>query len=63
MGVYPDKNVAESLQRLPGVSVTRDGVRGRFVVVRGTDANLNSVSIDGIAVGTPEDSSRAARWT
>ena len=25
MGQYPDKNVAESLQRLPGVSVTRGG--------------------------------------
>ncbi|WP_421570826.1 TonB-dependent receptor [Stenotrophomonas sp. PD6] len=60
MGVYPDKNVAESLQRLPGVSVTRDQGEGRFVVVRGLDANLNSVSVDGIAIGTPEDSSRAA---
>ncbi len=60
LGQYPDKNVAESLQRLPGVSVTRDQGEGRFVVVRGLDANLNSVSIDGIAVGTPEDSSRAA---
>lgn len=60
MGVYPDKNVAESLQRLPGVSVTRDQGEGRFVVIRGLDANLNSVSVDGIAIGTPEDSSRAA---
>ncbi|MGA6180028.1 TonB-dependent receptor [Stenotrophomonas sp. NPDC077421] len=60
MGVYPDKNVAESLQRLPGVSVTRDQGEGRFVVIRGLDAALNSVSVDGIAIGTPEDSSRAA---
>jgi TonB-dependent receptor len=60
MGVYPDKNVAESLQRLPGVSVTRDQGEGRFVVIRGLDANLNSVSVDGIAIGTPEDASRAA---
>ncbi|MPS34031.1 MAG: TonB-dependent receptor, partial [Stenotrophomonas sp.] len=60
LGQYPDKNVAESLQRLPGVSVTRDQGEGRFVVIRGLDANLNSVSVDGIAVGTPEDSSRAA---
>ncbi len=60
LGQYPDKNVAESLQRLPGISVTRDQGEGRFVVIRGLDANLNSVSIDGIAVGTPEDSSRAA---
>ncbi len=60
MGDYPDMNVAESLQRLPGVSVTRDQGEGRFVVVRGLDSALNSVSIDGIAIGTPEDSSRAA---
>jgi len=60
MGDYPDKNVAESLQRLPGVSVTRDQGEGRYVVIRGLDANLNSVTVDGIAMGTPEDSSRAA---
>jgi len=60
MGDYPDKNVAESLQRLPGVSVTRDQGEGRYVVIRGLDANLNSVTIDGIAMGTPEDSSRSA---
>ena len=60
LGQYPDKNVAESLQRLPGISVTRDQGEGRFAVIRGLDANLNSVSVDGIAIGTPEDSSRAA---
>ena len=53
MGDYPDKNVAESLQRLPGVSVTRDQGEGRYVVIRGLDANLNSVTVDGIAMGTP----------
>lgn len=60
MGQYPDKNVGESLQRLPGMSVTRDQGEGRYVVVRGLDAALNSVTVDGIAIGTPEDSSRAA---
>ena len=39
LGDYPDMNVAESLQRLPGVSVTRDQGEGRFVVVRGLDAH------------------------
>lgn len=60
VGDYPDQNVAESLQRLPGVSVTRDQGEGRFVVVRGLDAALNSVSVDGIAIGTPESDNRAA---
>ncbi|OLH91813.1 TonB-dependent receptor, partial [Xanthomonas oryzae pv. oryzae] len=41
MGRYPDNNVAESLQRLPGVSVTRDQGEGRFVVIRGLDSSLN----------------------
>ncbi|KAB7762630.1 TonB-dependent receptor [Xanthomonas maliensis] len=59
MGRYPDKNVAESLQRLPGVSVTRDQGEGRFVVIRGLDASLNSVTIDGMNMGTPEDGSRS----
>lgn len=60
LGQYPDKNVAESLQRLPGVSVTRDQGEGRFVVIRGLDANLNSVSVNGMPIGTPEDDSRQA---
>lgn len=60
VGDYPDQNVAESLQRLPGVSVTRDQGEGRFVVVRGLDAALNSVSVDGVAIGTPESDNRAA---
>ncbi|KRG78204.1 TonB-dependent receptor [Stenotrophomonas ginsengisoli] len=60
IGNYPDMNVAESLQRLPGVSVTRDQGEGRYVVVRGLDAALNTVSVDGIAIGTPEADSRAA---
>ncbi|MFB5204467.1 hypothetical protein, partial [Stenotrophomonas sp. 3diitr2024] len=35
------------------MALTRDQGEGRFVVIRGLDANLNSVSVDGIAVGTP----------
>ncbi|RFF39667.1 TonB-dependent receptor [Xanthomonas nasturtii] len=60
MGRYPDKNVAESLQRLPGASVTRDQGEGRFVVIRGLDSALNSVTIDGMTMGTPEDGTRSA---
>jgi TonB-dependent receptor len=60
MGQYPDNNVGESLQRLPGISVTRDQGEGRYVVVRGLDAAQNTVTVDGIAMGTPEDGSRAA---
>lgn len=60
IGQFPDNNVGESLARLPGVSVTRDQGEGRYVVVRGLDAAQNTVTVDGIAMGTPEDGSRAA---
>ncbi|MEZ4601032.1 MAG: TonB-dependent receptor [Syntrophotaleaceae bacterium] len=58
-GRFPDQNAAEALNRLPGVSVERDQGEGRFVIVRGIDPNLNSVSIDGVALAAPDDSSRA----
>ncbi|MAN52879.1 MULTISPECIES: TonB-dependent receptor plug domain-containing protein [unclassified Marinimicrobium] len=59
MGQFVDQNVAESLQRLPGVSISRDQGEGRFVSVRGVSAGLSSVSINGMRIGTPEDGSRA----
>ncbi|MGL1381566.1 TonB-dependent receptor plug domain-containing protein, partial [Vibrio parahaemolyticus] len=34
IGKFPDTNVAESLQRITGVSVDRSGGEGRFVTVR-----------------------------
>ena len=35
IGKLPDQNVAESLQRVPGVSIDRDQGEGRFITVRG----------------------------
>ncbi len=58
IGQFVDQNVAESLQRLPGVAITRDQGEGRFVTVRGMDASLSTVSINGMRIGTPEDDSR-----
>lgn len=59
MGQFVDQNVAEALQRLPGISITRDQGEGRFVSVRGVDAGLSTVTINGMRIGTPEDGSRA----
>lgn len=59
MGQFVDQNVAESLQRLPGISISRDQGEGRFVSVRGIDAGLSTVTINGMRIGTPEDGSRA----
>lgn len=54
IGQLPDDNAAEALQRLPGVSIERDQGEGRFVSVRGLDADLNAVTINGTLVPAPE---------
>ncbi|SFX52766.1 MULTISPECIES: TonB-dependent receptor [unclassified Pseudomonas] len=55
----PDENVAEAVQRLPGVAVERDQGEGRFVSVRGLGPDLNSVTINGTLVPAPESERRA----
>ncbi len=54
MGRLPDKNAAESVDRLPGVSVTTDQGEGRFVVIRGVSSALNNLTINGVSAGSPE---------
>lgn len=54
MGQFPDQNVAESLNRLPGVTVENDQGEGRYVVIRGMDPDLNSTSINGVRASTGE---------
>jgi len=58
IGQFPDQNVAESLQRVPGISLQRDQGEGRFVVIRGVSAALNSTTINGVRVAAPEADSR-----
>lgn len=59
IGQFVDQNVAENLQRLPGIAITRDQGEGRFVSVRGIEAGLSNVTINGMRIGTPEDGARA----
>ncbi|RUO72166.1 TonB-dependent receptor [Pseudidiomarina sediminum] len=59
MGQFVDQNVAESLQRIPGTTLARDQGEGRFVSIRGISPGLNTVTLNGVRIGTPEDSSRA----
>ena len=57
-GKLPDRNAGEALARLPGVSVTTDQGEGRYVTIRGIDAALNNVTIDGQTIGSPEGDTR-----
>ena len=49
----PDANAAESVGRLPGVSVTRSGGEGNQVVIRGLSPKYNEVMINGVAMARP----------
>ncbi len=48
IGKFPDMNVSESLQRIPGVDITRESGEGREITVRGLGAQFTRVRIDGI---------------
>ncbi|KEQ17382.1 TonB-dependent receptor [Endozoicomonas numazuensis] len=59
IGQLPDANAAESLRRIPGVSVELDQGEGRKVSVRGLSPDLNSVTINGVTVPSPDKDDRS----
>ncbi len=53
----PDINTAEALQRLPGISLETDSGEGRFVHIRGLDADLNGSTYGGVRLPASNPSS------
>ncbi|RPD93380.1 TonB-dependent receptor [Aureibaculum marinum] len=47
IGRFPDLNVAEALQRVPGVNIQRDKGEGSTVTLRGTPQHFTSIQING----------------
>jgi iron complex outermembrane recepter protein len=47
LGKFPDTNIAESLQRITGVSIDRSGGEGQAVTVRGFGPEFNTVLLNG----------------
>ncbi|WP_076068566.1 TonB-dependent receptor [Sphingomonas montana] len=45
---FPDNNIAESIQRIPGVTINRDQGEGRNITVRGLGPIFTRVRINGI---------------
>ncbi len=53
IGKFPDSNVAESLQRITGVAITRGrGGDGQFVTIRGLGEEFNAVTFNGRLLAT-----------
>lgn len=53
-GQFADQNVAESLQRIPGVTIQRVEGEGRTIQVRGLSSNFNQVVINGAQIGSSD---------
>ncbi|NQE61264.1 TonB-dependent receptor [Caulobacter sp. RHG1] len=52
LGKLPDQNVAESLQRIAGVTIERNRGEGRYVSVRGFGPKFNAVTVNGRTLAT-----------
>jgi iron complex outermembrane recepter protein len=58
IGKFPDTNLAESLQRITGVSIDRSGGEGQLITVRGFGPQFNTVLVNGRQMAS-ENQSRA----
>jgi len=63
IGKFPDLNLSESIQRIPGVALARDAGEGREISVRGLGPQFTRVRINGMEALTTTGSSDAAGGT
>lgn len=54
IGKFPDKNVAEALQRVPGIVINREFGEGERVALRGTAPSLTRTLFNGASVATAD---------
>lgn len=53
----PDVNAAEAVRRVPGISLETDTGEGRFINIRGLDADLNSTTFGGLRLPASNNAS------
>lgn len=56
---FPDQNAAESIGRLPGISIQRDAGEGQKVVVRGLSPRFNSITVNGERIPSTDGNDRS----
>lgn len=53
IGAFPEQNLADALQRIPGVTINRESGEGRQIQLRGLGAEFTQVTLNGMeALGT-----------
>jgi iron complex outermembrane receptor protein len=63
MAKFPDLNLSESIQRIPGVSIARDAGEGRNISVRGLGGQFTRVQINGMEALTTSGGTDASGGT
>lgn len=58
VGKFPDSNIGDALKRINGVNVQYDQGEARFGQVRGTSADLTSVTVNGNRIPSAEGGTR-----
>jgi TonB-dependent receptor len=56
----PDVNAAESVGRLPGISINRSGGEATQVTIRGLSPKYNTVSVNGVRMPSTDSQNRSA---
>jgi TonB-dependent receptor len=64
IGKFPDTNIAESFNRIPGITITRDITgEGTNVAIRGLGSNFTNVTLNGAPIAVASSGSTDAQGT
>jgi TonB-dependent receptor len=55
----PDANAAETVARVPGVSIKREGGEGNKVVIRGLSPKYNNITVNGVKLASTDNNDRS----
>ena len=55
----PDANAAETVGRVPGVSIRREGGEGNKVIVRGLSPKYNNITVNGVKLASTDNDDRS----
>ncbi len=55
IGRFPDINVGEAMQRVPGVNIDRNNGEGSIVKIRGTPQNFTTIAVNGEQIPTTDE--------
>ncbi len=64
IGKFPDTNIAESFNRIPGITITRDVTgEGTNVAIRGLGSNFTNVTLNGATIAVASSGATDAQGT